>query len=175
MVRTRQRGFRRRAGWWARAVTGHHGQPPKENDDWKQHFDRHPDCAATLAFVDEALRMFLDDEIVQAIVGLGAERFLAASIELSWWVSGLEHRPFRVLRPTRRRPMHSPTTGTTRSGRRSRRAACCPRRGTATVAFGDLLLRPSKSKGHRHPDNPVFFRAFVRTTPVPAWDAAQTR
>ena len=75
--------------WWARAVTGHHGQPPKEGDDWRQHYDKLADCPATLAFVDQARRMFLDDALVQGIRGLGTEGFLEVSVELSWWVAGL--------------------------------------------------------------------------------------
>lgn len=75
--------------WWARAVTGHHGQPPKEGDDWAQHFDRTADRAAAIAFAREARRRFLDDEVVQGIIALRPKPFLRASVELSWWVAGL--------------------------------------------------------------------------------------
>jgi HD domain len=40
---------------WARACTGHHGQPPTEGDHWGQHFDRREDRAAALDFA-EAMR-----------------------------------------------------------------------------------------------------------------------
>ncbi len=39
--------------WWARACTGHHGQPPTEGDSWKQHFDAQQDRSAALAFADD--------------------------------------------------------------------------------------------------------------------------
>jgi hypothetical protein len=38
-----------------------------------------------------------------------------------------------------------------------------------------LVLRPALSQDEYPPDIPISFWAFVKTLPVPAWDAAQTR
>jgi CRISPR-associated endonuclease/helicase Cas3 len=45
--------------WWARAVTGHHGQPPEASTGWGQHFDKHDDREAILEFVAELRGLFL--------------------------------------------------------------------------------------------------------------------
>ncbi len=73
---------------WARACTGHHGQPPTEGGYWGQHFDRHTDGAAIAAFVDEARALFLDD-VAQSIAALDPVAFHDASQQLSWWIAGL--------------------------------------------------------------------------------------
>ncbi|WP_309639634.1 CRISPR-associated endonuclease Cas3'', partial [Methylibium sp.] len=44
---------------WARAVTGHHGQPPKSDVYFGHHFDTEYDSAAIVAFVGEAKALML--------------------------------------------------------------------------------------------------------------------
>ena len=74
---------------WARAVTGHHGQPPlNEVSHLSTHF-RPRDVVATQEFVD-AMRALLLPEAAAAMPGvIGAEAFEAASRGLSWWIAGL--------------------------------------------------------------------------------------
>lgn len=76
---------------WMRAVTGHHGQPPKcdAGEDWTQHFDRQQDRAAIFAFATQMRVLFVDDAVAAIPSALGAERFRKASVELSWWIAGL--------------------------------------------------------------------------------------
>ena len=75
--------------WWARACTGHHGQPPTEGDHWGQHFDPQQDRAAGLAFADAMRQQFISAELAGAIAAMNPSVLLAASAELSWWLAGL--------------------------------------------------------------------------------------
>ncbi len=75
--------------FWARACTGHHGQPPTEGDFWGKHFDVQEDRAAALAFVDAMRQQFISAELADAVSVLDAHAFLAASADLSWWLAGL--------------------------------------------------------------------------------------
>ena len=75
--------------YWARASTGHHGQPPTEGDHWQQHFDPHDDREAAIAFVGQMRAHFISAELAAAIDRQDPHFFLAASIELSWWLAGL--------------------------------------------------------------------------------------
>lgn len=74
---------------WARACTGHHGQPPTEGGHWSQHFDKLHDRAAALAFVESAREMFICADLASAIAAQDPSSFLAVSQELSWWMAGL--------------------------------------------------------------------------------------
>ncbi len=74
---------------WARACTGHHGQPPVEGGHWRQHFDARDDRAAALSFVDAMRQQFVSNELSDAVATLDPSVFLAASAELSWWLAGL--------------------------------------------------------------------------------------
>ena len=74
---------------WARACTGHHGQPPQEGDNWAQHFDHRADRAAAINFADAMRAMFISTDVAQAISSQDTSTFLAASQELSWWMAGL--------------------------------------------------------------------------------------
>jgi len=75
---------------WARAVTGHHGQPPQEGSDfWEQHFDRVHDRDAILAFVTEVRALLVDDAVAEIPSALDAESFYRASVDLSWWIAGV--------------------------------------------------------------------------------------
>lgn len=74
---------------WMRAVTGHHGQPPKvSGEHWEQHFDCRQDRAAILQFVAE-VRSLLFDGVAAIPSATGAESFYRSSMELSWWIAGL--------------------------------------------------------------------------------------
>lgn len=76
--------------WWARAVTGHHGQPPlseREVTHLNRHFDPN-DVSAALSFVQEARRLWLTPEVAAMVQDLGSA-FESASQTASWWVSGL--------------------------------------------------------------------------------------
>ncbi len=75
--------------FWARACTGHHGQPPTEGDHWGQHFDTREDRAAAMAFVDGVRALFLDAELAAAIAAQEPVAFLRNGQELSWWLAGL--------------------------------------------------------------------------------------
>ena len=74
---------------WARACTGHHGQPPTEGDHWRQHFDPLQDRDAALAFAEAMRRQFITTDVASAIAAQEPHSFLAASTELSWWLAGL--------------------------------------------------------------------------------------
>lgn len=76
--------------WWARAVTGHHGQPPLEGGDfWQQHFDSNDDCTAILEFVADLRALLVDNAVAAIPSALHAESFRQASVCLSWWTAGL--------------------------------------------------------------------------------------
>lgn len=76
-------------GYWVRAVTGHHGQPPlAEVSHLTRHF-RPQDIAAASEFASAARGFFLTDRAAQVPRALGAEAFLRVSKELSWWVAGI--------------------------------------------------------------------------------------
>lgn len=75
--------------FWARAVTGHHGQPPLES---VTHFGRHfnpQDVEAALEFADAMRALLLPTQAASVATALEAEAFELVSCELSWWVAGL--------------------------------------------------------------------------------------
>jgi CRISPR-associated endonuclease/helicase Cas3 len=75
---------------WMRAVTGHHGQPPKESGEfWELHFDRRQDCAAILGFVADVRSLLMDDAVVAIPGAQDVDAFYRSSVELSWWIAGL--------------------------------------------------------------------------------------
>jgi CRISPR-associated endonuclease/helicase Cas3 len=76
---------------WMRAVTGHHGQPPKVSATgfWSAHFDRNEDQASIFAFSAAVRSLFLDDASARIPFVRNAEFFNKASRELSWWIAGL--------------------------------------------------------------------------------------
>src|SRR5665213_3713468 len=55
---------------WARAVTGHHGQPPEEGGSFGQHFDQQYDGQAIREFTDEVKDLFL----LEQHIGLDPEQ-----------------------------------------------------------------------------------------------------
>lgn len=74
---------------WVRACTGHHGQPPAEDDSWTQHFDTRQDREAALAFTAEARALFIDSDLAGEIAAFDPTHFLKSSSEISWWLAGL--------------------------------------------------------------------------------------
>lgn len=75
--------------FWARAVTGHHGQPPMES---VSHMSRHfnpQDVDAALDFADAMRTLLLPAQAAQVATTLDAEAFELVSRELSWWLAGL--------------------------------------------------------------------------------------
>ena len=75
---------------WARAVTGHHGQPPKSDRiRLGHHFDEAHDGPAILAFVSEVRALTLGDAQPLSPTTLDADDFCEACERLSWWIAGL--------------------------------------------------------------------------------------
>ncbi|MBP8141081.1 MAG: CRISPR-associated helicase Cas3' [Acidovorax sp.] len=75
--------------FWARAVTGHHGQPPLER---VSHLGRHfnpRDVEAALDFVGAVRALLLPAQAASVATALDGEAFELRSCELSWWVAGL--------------------------------------------------------------------------------------
>ena len=74
---------------WARAVTGHHGQPPlSQVDHLTSHF-RPRDAAAAQGFVDAMRKLLLPAGAAAIPATVGAEAFERISREVSWWIAGL--------------------------------------------------------------------------------------
>lgn len=82
--------LRRAVDHWVRAVTGHHGQPPSENEEhpWP-HFVKPDDHRAIGEFVGHMRELFLADMDWQAPCFNDPHVFEDASRELSWWIAGL--------------------------------------------------------------------------------------
>lgn len=75
---------------WARAVTGHHGQPPLEGADfWGQHFNHLEDGDAIMKYVTEVRALLVGSAVAAMPSALDAESFHRASVDLSWWIAGL--------------------------------------------------------------------------------------
>jgi CRISPR-associated endonuclease/helicase Cas3 len=76
--------------YWARAVTGHHGQPPKDSlPSLSRFFDMREDKPAIHAFADDVRTLFLNEDAARLPSAVSAEDFRNASVELSWWLAGL--------------------------------------------------------------------------------------
>ena len=75
--------------WWARAVMGHHGQPPETASGWPQHFDRRDDRNAILSFVGELRGLFFGNGESCLAANVTPATFERLSRDLSWWVAGL--------------------------------------------------------------------------------------
>ena len=74
---------------WARAVTGHHGQPPLNKVDFLSRHFQPPDIAAAQGFVDVMRELLLPAGAAAMPASVGAEAFERVSRELSWWIAGL--------------------------------------------------------------------------------------
>ncbi|OVZ60431.1 CRISPR-associated endonuclease Cas3'' [Pigmentiphaga sp. NML080357] len=75
--------------YWVRAVTGHHGQPPSENEEspWP-HFVSQDDRAIR-QFVDQMRVLFLANMDWQAPCFADPYAFENVTRGLSWWIAGL--------------------------------------------------------------------------------------
>jgi CRISPR-associated endonuclease/helicase Cas3 len=73
---------KRSINYWAMAVTGHHGQPPKLSGGFDDHFSPQ-DCTAAEEFTNAVAGLFLgkQSELV--------EPEIPAARETSWWLAGL--------------------------------------------------------------------------------------
>lgn len=74
---------------WVRAVMGHHGQPPIEQDRALHSHFRPQDIDAAVGFVRGVRALLLTPEAAALPGQLDAEAFLELSGELSWWIAGL--------------------------------------------------------------------------------------
>jgi len=84
-----EKGSRRRTptveavDFWMRAVTGHHGLPPKANDALSRDYFQEPqDTEAAAAFVTELADLLLDSD--RTLPALTGEKLAFAS----WWLAG---------------------------------------------------------------------------------------
>lgn len=75
--------------YWARTVTGHHGQPPKEDGSWYRHFHQHDDPVAIFEFTTDVRNLIFADHKAAIPTTLDAVSFERASQGVSWWVAGL--------------------------------------------------------------------------------------
>ena len=76
--------------WWARAVTGHHGEPPRSvSIGWKSFFDPQEDRAAIVEFVGELRSLLLAGDSASVASLLEADLFELISQCLCWWVAGV--------------------------------------------------------------------------------------
>lgn len=76
--------------YWARAVTGHHGQPPDESIcSLAPHFHRSIDEPAAAAFAVQMKDRFLSGIDFTQGCFANAKGFLRESMRLSWWVAGV--------------------------------------------------------------------------------------
>jgi CRISPR-associated endonuclease/helicase Cas3 len=77
---------------WARAATGHHGQPPlgeaTQNRALKQHFPEE-ERAAAWQFAQEMGARFLTDGVRRHVATLQQEASVRRCRALSWWVAGI--------------------------------------------------------------------------------------
>lgn len=77
--------------FWMRAVTGHHGQPPKRDiayfasDDYYSRQDK----KAALSFVDAMRDLLLPKSVAEIPAALDATQFEHVSQTLSWWFAGV--------------------------------------------------------------------------------------
>jgi CRISPR-associated endonuclease/helicase Cas3 len=76
-------------GYWVRAVTGHHGQPPLAEVTHLPHHFRPQDIAAAQEFAAAARALLLPQRAAQVACAMDAEAFERACKELSWWVAGV--------------------------------------------------------------------------------------
>ncbi len=74
--------------FWARAVTGHHGQPPLNNVPRLSSHFRPQDTEAAIQFSRAARALLLSPQAATIPERCGA-RFEQISRELSWWIAGV--------------------------------------------------------------------------------------
>jgi CRISPR-associated endonuclease/helicase Cas3 len=73
---------------WVRSVTGHHGQPPREDAYFSRHFSA-DDRASILEFTTSVRALACGSAITLMPTPADPDAFRRASEHLSWWVAGL--------------------------------------------------------------------------------------
>jgi CRISPR-associated endonuclease/helicase Cas3 len=73
---------------WMRAVTGHHGQPPKATGTYHMHFSR-KDERAVLEFVERIRELLLITSVAVKPSAIHPAEFQHLSAQLSWWFAGI--------------------------------------------------------------------------------------
>jgi CRISPR-associated endonuclease/helicase Cas3 len=74
---------------WVRAVTGHHGQPPRHDAYFCRHFDPADDREAILEFTARIKALAFGTTGLLQPLPADHDVFQCASERLSWWVAGL--------------------------------------------------------------------------------------
>ncbi|MGB0955905.1 MAG: CRISPR-associated helicase Cas3' [Panacagrimonas sp.] len=74
---------------WAQAVTGHHGRPPEEKEEYLGHHFCKEDHGAIAEFVTQVRELFLSAPLVREVQRWDPESFFETSQQLSWWIAGL--------------------------------------------------------------------------------------
>lgn len=76
--------------WWALAVTGHHGEPPRIlSTRWRTWFHPKEDWAAISEFVTALRELLLVDGAADVPSASDADLFERVGQYLSWWVAGV--------------------------------------------------------------------------------------
>jgi CRISPR-associated endonuclease/helicase Cas3 len=81
------RSWRRALYYWVRAVTGHHGKPPSEQDGILSHYFSETDQQAAVAFCREARDVLLPNIHQEQLPSVDV--FATQSKRLSWWLAGI--------------------------------------------------------------------------------------
>lgn len=73
---------------WMRAVTGHHGQPPKSRGEYLLYFSR-ADERAVIAFAEELKSLLLTHASQNIPASMDSSKFQHVSEQISWWFAGI--------------------------------------------------------------------------------------
>lgn len=76
---------------WVRAVTGHHGQPPKATppNNYSDDYFGKKDRKAIQAFTEYLQKLFLTENVKHSCSHISPEQFEKTSQALSWWFTGI--------------------------------------------------------------------------------------
>lgn len=84
------RAFSQGLDFWARAVTGHHGEPPKKSDTgWLSGDFKRCDQQAAQSYLAALREIFPVDVLRRVAAGLKPQDFRQRSRHLSWWIAGI--------------------------------------------------------------------------------------
>jgi CRISPR-associated endonuclease Cas3-HD len=101
--------------YWARAATGHHGQPPQEDGSWYMHFHRHDDPAAIFEFTTDIRNLIFAEQnaAIPTMLDAGVLRMGEPEpVLVDRWsgrsrgLAGLEYGLLRLSGRTRRSAVH---------------------------------------------------------------------
>jgi CRISPR-associated endonuclease/helicase Cas3 len=81
------RTWHRALRYWARAVTGHHGKPPREIDSPVNHYFTAADQGAALEFSQTMHELLLNAQVHGSLSD--PKTFARQSRRLSWWLAGI--------------------------------------------------------------------------------------